>query len=395
MPFRVCFLVEDYYPAIHGSTTQIMLLSKSICSRGGESTIITRRLSKEHPSREELNGSVIIRVPPAIGLNRYGKFLMIIPAIIALIGNRNRYDLILVSDFKVLGVFAVLIAKLFGKKCFLRGATCGEMDGSYAFAFDDNPSPLKRWLIERLFALRNMLLKKADAFLSISRVISDELRSAGVDPRKIVDFGAAVDTERFCTVTDSERMELRERLKLPRNKYLYMYSGRLAQGKGLNHLTEAFRMLHEKHNDIALALVGSAQGHKLDYESVMRDYFTTHQLDQDTYFIGEVSNIEEYLQAADCFVFPTENEALGNSIMEASSVGLSIVASNVGGVPDVVEDGVSGKLVEPGDAAALSNAMETMYIDKDHAKALGISASKRIRNIFTVESKIRILSDLI
>jgi glycosyltransferase involved in cell wall biosynthesis len=268
------------------------------------------------------------------------------------------------------------------------------MDGSYAFAFEDHPSPFKKWVVGQLFSLRNILLRQADAFLSISRVISEELRQAGVEQNKIIHFGAAVDIERFSTILGPEKSELRQRLELPQ-KYLFIYSGRLAKGKGLSHLAEAWRKLYAKNSDIALLLVGSAQGHKLDYEAELRDFFIQHQLENSVHFIGEVGNIEEYLQAADCFVFPTENEALGNSLMEACSVGLAVVASNVGGVPDVVDDGVNGILVEPGDASALYNAMHAMESDRVRANELGNAASQKIRTHFSVENKMEILEELL
>ena len=71
-------------------------------------------------------------------------------------------------------------------------------------------------------------------------------------------------------------------------------------------------------------------------------------------------DIEDYLQAADLGLFTSESESFCLSILEAMCFGCPSVATRVGGIPEVVEDGVSGVLVAPGDAAALARAVETV-----------------------------------
>ena len=213
----VCFLLETFYPIIHGSTTQTVLLGKRLVKCGYRVTVITRQISPEHPQRDAINAIAIRRVKPAIGVNRFGKYLMLGPALLSLSKNKNLYDTIIVSDFKVLGVIGVIAAKLLGKKCILRASSCGEMDGSYAYAFKDKKS-INHFiviLIKIFISLRNPVLRQADRFLSITTVITRELLKCGVPKEKIIENKNGIDIQKYHPVTIDEKIQIRNRLGLP------------------------------------------------------------------------------------------------------------------------------------------------------------------------------------
>ena len=164
----VCFLLEDFYPIIHGATTQIMLLGERLSDLGVQVKVITRQIDREHSRRETINGIEIIRVKPAVGLSRVGKYLMIIPSLFAMLWKKDHYDLIIVCDLKVLGILGVIGGKLLGKRCLLRAESCGEMDGTFVTQYGHPTSGLKQFLVKQLIGLRNAFLLKSDGFLSIS-----------------------------------------------------------------------------------------------------------------------------------------------------------------------------------------------------------------------------------
>ncbi len=101
--------------------------------------------------------------------------------------------------------------------------------------------------------------------------------------------------------------------------------------------------------------------------------------------LERVTDIEEYLQAADVGLFASESESFCLSILEAMCFGCPSVATRVGGIPEVVEDGVSGVLVAPGDAVALARSLETLIADPARRKALGEAAKRRAREHFSAE----------
>jgi glycosyltransferase involved in cell wall biosynthesis len=84
-----------------------------------------------------------------------------------------------------------------------------------------------------------------------------------------------------------------------------------------------------------------------------------------------VDRVEDYLRAADIFAFPSTFEALGISLIEASACGLPAVGSRTGGIVDVIEDGESGILVEPGDASGLRSALARLVADEGLRTRMG------------------------
>jgi glycosyltransferase involved in cell wall biosynthesis len=90
-----------------------------------------------------------------------------------------------------------------------------------------------------------------------------------------------------------------------------------------------------------------------------------------------VDNVHEYLGASDVFAFPSHFEGLPYSIVEAAASGLAIVASRVGGIPDVIVDGESGVLVAAGDTQALAGTLQRLLADADGRTQLGMGARAR------------------
>ena len=92
--------------------------------------------------------------------------------------------------------------------------------------------------------------------------------------------------------------------------------------------------------------------------------------------LERVPDIEEYLQAADLGLFASDSESFCLSILEAMCFGCPSVATRVGGIPEVVEDGISGLLVPPGDAAGLARAVEALIADPTRRAAMGAAARR-------------------
>ncbi len=102
--------------------------------------------------------------------------------------------------------------------------------------------------------------------------------------------------------------------------------------------------------------------------------------------LERVVDIEDYLQAADMGLFASDSESFCLGILEAMCFGCPSVATCVGGIPEVVQDGVSGVLVAPGDAAALGHAVETLIADPARRITMGEAARRRARERFSVDA---------
>jgi len=106
-------------------------------------------------------------------------------------------------------------------------------------------------------------------------------------------------------------------------------------------------------------------------------------------FLGTRHDIPECLAALDLFVLPSLNEGMGRALIEAMAVGCPVVATRVGGIPDIVADGTTGLLVPPRDDRALAEAILTLLRDRSRRAAYGESARRHVDDRFEVASMVR------
>ena len=171
------------------------------------------------------------------------------------------------------------------------------------------------------------------------------------------------------------------------------YTGRLIKGKGLETLFAAMGALADLPT-WHLLLVGSGQGQVISIEDTLRQEAERGGLRGRVTFTGRVDNVPAYLQATDVFVFPTLDEALGMSAVEAQACGLPAVASRTGGVPDIVEDGVTGLLVSPGNAASLADALRKLLTDSGLRDRFARAARTRTEQRFALHTMVARYADL-
>jgi glycosyltransferase involved in cell wall biosynthesis len=93
--------------------------------------------------------------------------------------------------------------------------------------------------------------------------------------------------------------------------------------------------------------------------------------------------VDELLRCADLFLLPSESESFGLAALEAMACGTPVVATRAGAFPEIVEDGISGLLVPPGDEAALARAIATMLENSLRCRAMGEAGARRIRERFS------------
>jgi len=172
---------------------------------------------------------------------------------------------------------------------------------------------------------------------------------------KVVPMG--VDTEKFTRVPLQEDQIHDD---LAQSRITILFVGRLVPIKGVQYLIEATRILVERRLDIMLVIIGDGD-ERNTLEKLTRDV----GLDERTQFLGPVENhrLPEYYRRATLVVVPSlmlpsgETEGMPVVVLESMACGTPVVASNVGGIPDIIEDGRNGFLVEPGNSAQLANAI--------------------------------------
>ncbi|MER3488224.1 MAG: hypothetical protein C4307_05675, partial [Chloroflexota bacterium] len=216
--------------------------------------------------------------------------------------------------FRILGLVAVLISVLLGKKCVLRLEISGEMSGDYIRHEISEERKLFLKFIEVVLVLRNGVLKKSDSFISISRAIENELLWCCVDPSKIKYIPNGIDTARFSPVDGNKKSMLREKLNIPTKKLIFLYTGRLTKIKGLELLLRVWKRLVQEEKEIHLILVGPGENQFLSCEYELKQFVNKYKLEDSVTFTGSVENVFEYLQCSDYFVIPSESEGLPISL---------------------------------------------------------------------------------
>lgn len=386
---RVCLLTETYHPVVGGGETQARALAEGLAAQGYGVLVITRRSDDALPRQEQIGPVAVYRVPPA-GPSHLKKWGLLLTSGPPLLRHRRQYDVLFVSGFRVVGVTAVLAGKLFGKRCILKADSLGEMSGDF---FLPGLARLHLSPSSRLFRLfqriRNAILRRADAFVAIAGVIADELTAGGIPPERIRRIPNSVDDGRFHPVGRAEKAALRGQLGLPLSAPLVIFTGRLVSYKGLPLLLRAWQAIWPRHADARLLLVGAGGLDIHNCEVELKAYVAQQGLQASVCFTGNVANVHEYLQAADIFAFPTENEALPLSLIEAMACGLAVIGSDVGGLKDILQDGQNGLVIPAGDLDRLVAALEALLADATLRERLGQAARHTVVERYTTASVTR------
>ena len=380
---RVCLLTESYYPVVGGGEVHARLLCREFKRLGVPVFVLTRRRAKSTPAFERVDDVPVLRVAPA-GVPKMGKYLMLVPTFLRLVRERRDYDVIYVCGLRTLGLIAVWAARLLGKRCVLRSESKGEFSGGFIWQrMDGSSRPALKLLFGGAIRTRNYFLKKADRFLSISSVIREEFEACGISLARIAEIPNGIDTNTFAPADPDTREALRRRLNLPQGR-LFMYSGKLNRGKGLEFLLRVWKVWGRDRPDCFLVLVGSGAMQFLSCEDELREYVREQHLETSVRFVGAVSNVRDYLQAADAFVFPSESEALPLALLEALATGLPAIASDIGGVRDIVTDGRSGRLAPPNDAAAWIGCLNDLVDHPGVAAEWGAQGRRTVATSFSI-----------
>ena len=194
-------------------------------------------------------------------------------------------------------------------------------------------------------AWRNRILLRARAFAAISREIEQEFKECGVPPARVHYIPNGIDTELFRPLPDDQKQRRRRDFGLPDGS-LWMYAGKLNKGKGLERLLRVWARIAAERPGEHLVLVGGGGGQYLSCETELREFVRARGLEKRVTFTGYQERVYDWLPCADGFVFPSENEAFGLAIVEAMACGVPVIASRMGGIPDIVQHGENGWLVD-------------------------------------------------
>jgi phosphatidylinositol alpha-1,6-mannosyltransferase len=254
---------------------------------------------------------------------------------------------------------------------------------AYGVELLETDRSLKKKIRSRLSPAKAAVFAAAKGVLSISHFTSELLeRHCGVEREKLILAIPGVDTSHFKPGAPSR--DLVDKYDLD-GKKVFLSVTRLDDYKGVDHAITAFKTVVAKHPEaVYLVCGGGADRARLEELVSRRD------LKRNVIFTGEVEpeRLRDYYNLCDAFVllsredYETPNvEGFGLVFLEASACGKPSIAGRSGGIPDAVEDGVSGWLVDPVDDTAIAAAMLRVLDDPKGAKQMGESANARAQKM--------------
>jgi teichuronic acid biosynthesis glycosyltransferase TuaC len=226
--------------------------------------------------------------------------------------------------------------------------------------------------------LTQEVLRKSDQILSVSHALKKKALAIAEPMAEIKVVYNGCDLSMFFRKETSGFL-IRKTLGIPENSKCIIYVGHLKMRKGIFDLIEILKRLSKKNYPIYLIIIGDGG----DRKSMEREIGQS-SLKERILLMGSLTQevISDFLSAADLFVLPTYQEGLPNVLLEAMACQLPIVTSRVGGIPEIVSDGINGLLVEPGEIEGFCQAIELLLKDEILRSKMGKEGLKTIQKQF-------------
>ena len=356
-----------FYPHIGGYEKNVYELSRRLVQRGYEVDILT--CNTEHSSTyEELEGIHIYRIPswnalsstypvpkPSLTSFRILRRLL-----------RKNYDVINTQTrFFITSFLGLVFAKV--KKTPLVHTERGTRHSIVANKVID--------LLSRAYdhSIGSLIVKSATRNIGVSEAACEFLKHLGATDTQLIYNG--IDT----TIFRKKDTNYRQKLGISNNALLITFVGRLIYAKGVQDLISVFPKIKETIPDAKLLIVGDGP-HRANLESMAYQ----NDCSADTVFLGQKNQDEliDILSATDIFVNPSYSEGLPTSVMEAASVGLSIIATDVGGTREIIADFESGMLVKIKDVEQIERKLRELFTSTELRTVLGSNARIAVNKKF-------------
>jgi len=220
--------------------------------------------------------------------------------------------------------------------------------------------------------------RAVDGIAAISGEVARALERGGVARDRIRLIHSGVDCERFRPAFEAERAAARAALGIAADEIALGAVGALEKRKGHAMLLDALIVLRRSSGRFRCFIAGAGS----EREALAAQIRELGLQDRAS-LIGSVEDPRQLLSALDVFVFPSIKEGLGVALMEAMACGVAPVASRIGGIPEVIEHGRSGLLVEPGNPLEIARALEPLMTSAALRREIGAMARKQIVESFS------------
>jgi glycosyltransferase involved in cell wall biosynthesis len=367
---KILIATGIYPPDIGGPATILKAFINSLITQNFEIKVIT--YSDEVDEGETEKGEVYRIKRKQNVISRYFKYFWQMQKL------ARWADVIYVTDVYSVGYFAYLLKKLLGQKYIVRfaGDSAWETAVSKGWTKDyivDFQTKTYNHQIEKLKARRKEILVKADKVIAVSKFMAEIAKKIGVNEDKIKVIYNSID---FIS-EESKTGEIEKiKKKFGQDAKIIVTACRLTSWKGVDGIIKMLPGLKEKVGNINFLVLGDGQ--ELDN---LKQLALGLDISDQVHFLGRIkhSQIMNYFQAADLFILNTNYEGLSHTLLEAMKAEVPIIATNVGGNPEVIEDGREGLLIKYNNQNDLLTSSLRVLTDQDLARKLSSQAKEELK----------------
>lgn len=252
---------------------------------------------------------------------------------------------------------------------------------AHGWAFNEDRSPLSRFLITLLSWVTVLLAHKT---IAVSDAVKNDTAKWPFVQNKITTIKNGISAPQFTTCDDS-RCELENVTKVtfPKDAFIIGTVAELHNNKGLTYALNAVAQIAPENPNIFYVIFGEGE-ERANLQAIIKE----HSLEQRVFLLGFVKNAVQYMPGFDCFLLPSIKEGLPYVLLEAGLAYRPVIATQTGGIPEIIEDTKTGLLVSPKDATALARAIMWMISNQSERATLGKKLNEKITNSFTLEQMV-------
>jgi glycosyltransferase involved in cell wall biosynthesis len=247
--------------------------------------------------------------------------------------------------------------------------------------------------------VQKFICRLAECILTNSEAIRQSLIAEGYNPEKITVIRNGIDLSRFGRQPNGS--SLRREFGVPSHAPVVAMLSRFCPLKGIEYFLEAAAIVAGRFSEARFLLVGDRPIQKdgaivgdVAYRRELESYAARLGLGRRAFFTGFRLDVPELLSEVTVSVLPSLSEGLSNVLLESMAAGVPIVATRVGGNPEVVEDGVTGLLVPARDPSALAKSICSLLEKPEVAQRFGQSGRQRVQKHFSLERTVKDTEEL-
>lgn len=251
----------------------------------------------------------------------------------------------------------------------------------------NTPFVLTRHVLFPIKKIHRITLGRAERIIAVSKAVAEALREQRIfDPTKIVTIYNGIDTKRFAR--EGSHPNLSKAFTGINAPLLVGMVGHIAPIKGQEDFIRAAAIIASRRDDVDFVIIGEDKSRRGENRVAIETLIAGLDLATRVNLVGWQDDVSDILHELDVFVSPSRSEPFGLAILEAMASGVPVVASASEGALEIVEDGVTGRLVPIGEHELLAEAITTLLDDPATRECLSVNALQAVNQRFSLEQMV-------